>query len=604
MECSDILNSMNIEGLSIHTLATELNQELAGGRIVKILQPTRYLFVLKVRQTDQELALLISIDPGDPRVHLTRESRENPPEPSSLCMLLRKHLLDGRIASVTQQSGLDRVLHIAVDIRGGQGKIDTKTLTVELAGKNSNLIFCFDGIILDAARRIGYNTSRIRQIVPGIAYVPPPILPRLNPLQSSPPEILAALSLLPDQPLSKSLMSTMEGIGPLGKAEILFRAGLKGTLSFDQLDEQAKNSLSDALHSFMAPYLISPTPAYVALDSSGQLLAVATFDPTHLHASSLRTYPSLNEALAFASTLSAAPRTSMHQDTVRRVKTELEKALRKLGLLTNELADSQNAAEYRQYADLLMGSLHLMTPGQHKIEVPDLYSGTADETTVSLVEIPLDPALGPMANVQRYYKKYSRAKRAQELIQQQIIQCREDILYLESIALSLNDSISRQETLEIIQELIESGYMPATGRPRSFSKPSEPRKIALSSGSVIFVGRNNRQNDIVTFKTAQPRDLWFHTKDIPGSHVILRSAGGSPSLPDMEKAAHLAAWFSKARESANVPVDYTERRFVKKPSGAKPGFVIYEKQKTLWMTPEASIVSGLLQEDVRPSSPQ
>ena len=595
---------MNIEGLSIHTLATELNQELACGRIVKILQPTRYLFVLKVRQTDQELALLISIDPSDPRVHLTRESRENPPEPSSLCMLLRKHLLDGRIASVTQQSGLDRVLHIAVDIRGGQGKIDTKTLTVELAGKNSNLIFCFDGIILDAARRIGYNTSRIRQIVPGIAYVPPPILPRLNPLQSSPPEILAALSLLPDQPLSKSLMATMEGIGPLGKAEILFRSGLKGTLSFEQLDEQAKNSLSDALQSFIAPYLILPTPAYVALDSSGQLLAVATFDPTHLHASSLRTYPSLNEALAFASTLSAAPRTSMHQDTVRRVKTELEKALRKLGLLTKELADSQNAAEYRQYADLLMGSLHLMTPGQHKIEVPDLYSESADETTVSLVEIPLDPALGPMANVQRYYKKYSRAKRAQELIQQQIVQCKEDILYLESIALSLNDSISRQETLEIIQELIESGYMPATGRPRSFSKPSEPRKIALSSGSVIFVGRNNRQNDIVTFKTAQPRDLWFHTKDIPGSHVILRSAGGSPSLPDMEKAAHLAAWFSKARESANVPVDYTERRFVKKPSGAKPGFVIYEKQKTLWMTPEASIVSSLLQEDVRPSSPQ
>lgn len=604
MECSDILNSMNIEGLSIHTLATELNQELAGGRIVKILQPTRYLFVLKIRQTDQELALLISIDPGDPRVHLTRESRENPPEPSSLCMLLRKHLLDGRIASVTQQSGLDRVLHIAVDIRGGQGKIDTKTLTVELAGKNSNLIFCFDGIILDAARRIGYNTSRIRQIVPGIAYVPPPILSRLNPLQSSPPEILAALSLLPDQPLSKSLMATMEGIGPLGKAEILFRSGLKGTLSFEQLDEQAKNSLSDALQSFMAPYLILPTPAYVALDSSGQLLAVATFDPTHLHASSLRTYPSLNEALAFASTLSAAPRTSMHQDTVRRVKTELEKALRKLGLLTKELADSQNAAEYRQYADLLMGSLHLMTPGQHKIEVPDLYAESADETTVSLMEIPLDPALGPMANVQRYYKKYSRAKRAQELIQHQIVQCREDIQYLESIALSLNESISRQETLEIIQELIETGYMAATGRPKSFSKPSEPRKIALASGSVIFVGRNNRQNDIVTFKTAQPRDLWFHTKDIPGSHVILRSAGGSPSLPDMEKAAHLAAWFSKARESANVPVDYTERRFVKKPSGAKPGFVIYEKQKTLWVTPEATIVSGLLQENVRTSSPQ
>ena len=189
------------------------------------------------------------------------------------------------------------------------------------------------------------------------------------------------------------------------------------------------------------------------------------------------------------------------------------------------------------------------------------------------------------------------------MIQNQIIQCREDHLYLESIALSLNESISRQEILEIIQELIESGYMQSAGRPRPFSKPSEPRRISLPSGSVIFIGRNNRQNDIVTFKTAQPRDLWFHTKDIPGSHVILRSSGPSPLQPDIEKAAHLAAWFSKARESANVPVDYTERRFVKKPSGAKPGFVIYERQKTLWVTPETSVVSGLLQENVRPSSP-
>jgi len=196
----------------------------------------------------------------------------------------------------------------------------------------------------------------------------------------------------------------MEGIGPLGKAEILFRAGLKGTLSFDELDEQAKKRSVRFAAVFHCAVHNFSTPAYVALDSSGQLLAVATFDPTHLHSAELRKYPSLNEALSFASTLSAAPRTSMHQNTVRRVKTELEKALRKLGLLTKELADSQNAAEYRQYADLLMGSLHLMTPGQHKIEVPDLYSESADETAVSLVEIPLDPALGPMANVQRYYK--------------------------------------------------------------------------------------------------------------------------------------------------------------------------------------------------------
>jgi len=245
-----------------------------------------------------------------------------------------------------------------------------------------------------------------------------------------------------------------------------------------------------------------------------------------------------------------------------------------------------------------------MTVGQSQIQVPDLFSElAADDLRQPMVDIPLDPSLSPMENVQRYYKKYSRAKRAQELIQKQINQCREDSLYLESVALSLSETVTRQELLEIIQELVEAGYMQKAGRSRPAAKPSEPRKILLPSGSVLFVGRNNRQNDLVTFKTAQPRDLWFHTKDIPGSHVILRSASSPALNDDIEMAAHIAAWFSKARESANVPVDYTERRYVKKPSGAKPGFVIYEKQKTLWVTPEASAVARLMQEKVRPASP-
>jgi predicted ribosome quality control (RQC) complex YloA/Tae2 family protein len=236
-----------------------------------------------------------------------------------------------------------------------------------------------------------------------------------------------------------------------------------------------------------------------------------------------------------------------------------------------------------------------MSPGQHQLQVPDYFSDVAaPDQPPAMVEIALDPSLAPMANVQRYYKKYSRAKRAQELIQTQLIQCREDILYLDSIALALTDTITRQEILEIIQELIDAGYIQTANRPRSFSKPSEPRRISLPSGSTLFVGKNNRQNDLVTFKTAQPRDLWFHTKDIPGSHVILKSVGNVPLDGDIEMAAHIAAWFSKARDSANVPVDYTERRYVKKPSGAKPGFVIYEKQKTLWVTPESSTVTELM----------
>ena len=594
---------MNIEGLAIHSLANELNSELSGGRIMRISQPTRFLFVMRIRLTEKEISLAISIDPADPRVHFTRESRENPLEPSSLCMLLRKQLTDGRIAAVTQQAGLDRVLHFDVDLREGQGRIDTKTLTVELAGKNSNLILANNGLIVDAARRVGFNTSRVRQIVPGIPYLPPPPRNRHDPLQESPEQIVAAIVQQTELALGKALMATVEGIGPLAVSEILFRAGLDAKKPTSSLMAGDIAGLTDALASLLAPMHSSPTASFVALDATNRLLAVANFEPRHLSAACQKKFDSLNQAIDFASSLTAAPKTNLHQDIAKRVRTELDKLERKILLLTNEWNESQHADVFRQQADLLMTNLHLLKQGMTVIQLSDPYSA-AEPNDAKILEIALDPALLPMQNIQRYYKKYSRAKRAQELIQIQIEQCRQDILYLEGVALSLTDVITNLEVQEIIQELSEAGYMPPTPRSRQNAKPSEPRKIQLASGAVILVGRNNRQNDLVTFKHAQPRDLWFHTKDIPGSHVVLRSQGASPQMADIEKAAHLAAWFSKARNSANIPVDYTERRYVKKPSGAKPGFVIYEKQKTLRMTPGEAEINELLQGGIKPSVPR
>ena len=594
---------MNIEGLAIHSLANELNSELSGGRIMRISQPTRFLFVMRIRLTEKEISLAISIDPADPRVHFTRESRENPLEPSSLCMLLRKQLTDGRIAAVTQQAGLDRVLHFDVDLREGQGRIDTKTLTVELAGKNSNLILANNGLIVDAARRVGFNTSRVRQIVPGIPYLPPPPRNRHDPLQESPEQIVAAIVQQTELALGKALMATVEGIGPLAVSEILFRAGLDAKKPTSSLTKDDLDALTAALVSLLTPMHSSPTASFVALDATNRLLAVANFEPRHLSAACQKKFDSLNQAIDFASSLTAAPKTNLHQDIAKRVRTELDKLERKILLLTNEWNESQHADVFRQQADLLMTNLHLLKQGMTVIQLSDPYSA-AEPNDAKMLEITLDPALLPMQNIQRYYKKYSRAKRAQELIQIQIEQCRQDILYLEGIALSLTDVITNLEVQEIIQELSESGYMPTTPRSRQNAKPSEPRKVQLASGAVILVGRNNRQNDLVTFKHAQPRDLWFHTKDIPGSHVVLRSQGASPQMADIEKAAHLAAWFSKARNSANIPVDYTERRYVKKPSGAKPGFVIYEKQKTLRMTPGETEINELLQGGIKPSVPR
>ncbi len=589
---------MNIEGLAVYSLANELDQTLAGGRIIKIFQPTRFLFVIKIRLSENEISLAISMDPADPRVHTTTETRENPMEPSSLCMYLRKHLIDGRIASVTQQAGLDRVLHIQIDLREGQGRILTRTLSLELAGKNSNLILVENGIIMDALRRVGFNTSRVRQIIPGGPYFPPPANKRLNPLETDATEIVQAMLTTPELPIAKALMAVVDGIGPLGVKEIVFRAGLSEKNTPGDLTPSQRKTLSMALADFVRPMLTVPTSSFVATDSTHHLLAVANFEPRHLAAPMIKQYSSMNTAIAFSASLSAAPKTSRQNDTARRVRTELDKLERKRELLKQEWAESQNAEDFRHLADLLMASLHLLKTGQKQVLVPDAFCESATDAERTL-EIILDPSLSPMENIQRYYKKYSRAKRAQELIKIQIDQCREDIQYLEGIQLSLADIASSLEVQEIIQELAAGGYIQRAGRPpRSLARPSEPRKVTIDTESVIFIGRNNRQNDHVTFKLAQPRDLWFHTKDIPGSHVLLRSGGAAPQPAAITKAAMLAAWFSKARHSAKVPVDFTERRYVKKPSGAKPGYVIYEKQKTLWVTTDADNIAELLQEKI------
>ena len=365
---------MNIEGLAIHSLANELNSELSGGRIMRISQPTRFLFVLRIRLTEKEISLAISIDPADPRVHFTRESRENPLEPSSLCMLLRKQLTDGRIAAVTQQAGLDRVLHFDVDLREGQGRIDTKTLTVELAGKNSNLILANNGLIVDAARRVGFNTSRVRQIVPGIPYLPPPPRNRHDPLQESPEQIVAAIVQQTELALGKALMATVEGIGPLAVSEILFRAGLDAKKPTSSLTKDDLDALTAALVSLLTPMHSSPTASFVALDATNRLLAVANFEPRHLTAPCQKKFDSLNQAIDFASSLTAAPKTNLHQDIAKRVRTELDKLERKILLLTNEWNESQHADVFRQQADLLMTNLHLLKQGMTVIQLSDPYS--------------------------------------------------------------------------------------------------------------------------------------------------------------------------------------------------------------------------------------
>jgi predicted ribosome quality control (RQC) complex YloA/Tae2 family protein len=583
---------MNIEGISLYVLARELNTLLAGSRVTRVLQPTRSLFVFHLRQPQQDYSLLVSVDPGDPRVHLTADSRENPLEPSSFCMLLRKHLIDGRVAGVFL-SGLDRVLHIPVDIRGNQNRIDTKTLTIELTGKNSNLIFSVDGLIVDALRRVGHNTSRIRQILPGIPYVGPPTSDRLSPICASPADIIAAVRQNPAVLLSKALQSNLEGVGRQTIDELLHQSSIPDNTRIDQLETAQWQLLTFVLETFQASLQNGSTEASVTLNESGRLLAVSPFPLQQFPNAVHQKFSSMSDAIAFAASLAKAPKATGHQELIKRMRTESEKLQRKEALLKQEHIDSNQADIIRRNADLLMVCLLDVPVGATTVTLPDLFSPDAAETSPP-VEISLDPLLSALDNAQRYYKKYARAKRAQALIEEQMAQCRNELDYIEGILLQLEESATNQELLEITHELSTAGYIRSAGKVRLSARPSDPRKCLSPSGAVILVGRNNRQNDTITFKIAQPRDLWFHTKDIPGSHVIMKPGDPAQLEADMEKAAQLAAWFSKARASSNVPVDYTERRHVKKPSGAKPGFVIYERQKTLWVTPDEATIKTLV----------
>ena len=586
---------MNIEGLTLFFLTQELNDKLSGGRISKIFQPTRFQFMLKINHHPVDLNLSISMDPTNPHVHLVDSTPENPLEPSAFCMYLRKHLVDGKITAIEQQAGLDRVIHFQIDRREERGQINTKTFSLELAGKNCNFILSQTGIVLDAFRRVSTQNSRVRQIWPGSAYVPPPAPVRLDPLITSGKELVERLTQLPSQKLSKALLNTTAGLGPPSVSEVLFRAEIPEQEHVDRLSDDQLKKLADVFDAIMNPLRSRSLSVCVALDSAGALLHLAPYSPTFLNAAVVKTFSTVLAAITYSAALAPAPKTSRQKEMLRKIRSEQEKLEKKLILLQKEELASHGADELKQQADLLMANLYRLEQGMRSIAVEDIYAGSSGKDfPVRLVE--LDPALSPMANIQKYYKKYAKIKRAQEWLRQQIEICHSEITYLETVHLSLEECSRQQEIEEIRQELMTSGYWKENRRQTPRSRPSEPRRIALSSGATIHIGRNNQQNDWVTFKLAQPKDLWFHTRNIPGSHLVLRSPDNRISSEDIKTAAMLAAWFSKARGSSNVPVDYTERRYVKKPSGAKPGFVIYEKQKTISVTPGPDQVSLWLPE--------
>ncbi len=584
---------MSLDGFSMRFLARELDSILAGGRIDKITQPNKQSIIISVRQPGQNYLLHISIAPQNPSAHILTKTLENPPEPPSFCMLLRKHLETGRIVSI-KQHGLDRLLLMDIDFLGGGGKIITKTIVMELMGKYSNIILLQDGQILDALRKIGTNSSRVRTVLPGDSYELPPGQDKLDLFEVTMPKIIAALKGQPkDSRLDKALLAICMGFGPVSAKEVCFSAGLAPSIRLSDLEEVDYQAIEQGLADILAVSCQEQIEPCLLLDANKKILAMAAFPLHYLPEAQAISFGSLSELIEKADLLYGSYVLPDKDRFQKLVKNELNKAENKLVKLDKEIEEAENAELYRRRGDNLMTYQYQFKDRvDAEITVTDIYSENGENIT-----IPLDQRITLVENMQACYRKYDKLKRGREMLLGQRQDCEMSIKYLESIEASLLASSSLAEIGEIHNELVAGGYLREKLKKKNNDKPASPFRFTAPDGTVILVGKNNYQNDKLTFKTAAFNDLWLHTKDIPGSHVILRTGGAEPSEETLLLAASLAVHFSKARGSSTVPVDYVEVRRVKKPSGAKPGFVIFTEQNTLYITPDEEILSPILAQD-------
>ncbi len=569
---------MNLDGFSMRSLTKELSEKLVGGRIDKIFQQNKSNFTFTVRQPGQSFLVKLSTSPQNPAIYITENAPENLPEPPTFCMVLRKNLESGRIAAIRQHE-LDRIIFIDVDSIGAGGKIQTVTLAAELIGKYSNLILISENVIVAALKKIGTNSSRVRTVLPGQIYQMPPEQNKIDIFNTGVDEIILRIKNFPDFRIDKAVMNVCQGFGPQSVKETIFSAGLPPDIKISELDDSDFKSLAAALEE-IAEGGKNPSPCIVA--EAGKILAISAVKLNYFPNAEIKTFETLSEMLEKADEIAGSYTPPDKERFTKLVRNELKRAENKISVLENELAAAENADEQRILADNLSTYRYQFRDhSDEEITVADIY-GDGMET----IKIPLDRRLTISGNIQAFYKKYDKLKRATQYISEQIDKCREEISYLAGVEHSLEISETLAEIDEIKSELVAGGYLKEVRKKTSSGKKAEPFNFTAPDGTKIFVGKNNAQNDRLTFKFAAPNDIWLHAKEITGSHVILKNDGGEISDETLLFAAKIAAKFSKAENSSNVPVDYTLCKFVKKPSGAKPGFVIFTNQKTVYVTPE------------------
>ena len=575
---------MPLDAICLQGVVGELAPQLTGSRIEKIQQPARDQIILLLRGSRR---LFLNAGANQPRIHLTEQLRDNPSQPPMFCMLLRKHLSGGIIESIRQEP-LERVVTLTVLASDEMGERGRFTLVWEGMPRRANLILCDrDGRIIDCLRRVDLEAEQDRQVLPGLFYRLPTRQDKRSPLSVTEEEFAALLGrAAPDAPLDGWLLDTFTAISPLVARELTVRA----CGSTDAHVSQG-NALWDVFsHWQRAVNENTFTPTLIKRNGS---LADFTYGPVTQYGTYAETevYDSFSHLLDdFYEKREQAERVKQKgRDLLKTATTARDRVRRKLAAQEKEMAACLDRDHLRICGELITANLYRMERGQSRLTAQNYY----DENCAD-VDIPLDVRLSPQENAARYFKQYAKAKTAEKYLTAQLQRGREELQYLESVLQELAQAESEQDFNDIRTELTDGGYLRGRGKKQpGFQRASKPREFRSSAGLRILVGRNNRQNDRLTTKDADTRDVWLHTQKIHGSHVILCTGGAEPDEQSLMEAASLAAYFSQAQGSTKVPVDYTPVKFVKKPAGAKPGMVVYTTYQTMLADPDESLVKRL-----------
>ena len=573
---------MAMDGLSLAAAVAEA-RALVGGRIDKIQQPDKDELVLAVRSGGENYRLLLCASPEHCRLQLTGVKRENPMEAPAFCMLLRKRLSGGRILSIDQPN-LDRSVYISIEAQNDLGDMVPYTLCAEIMGKYSNIILISEkGTIMDAIKRVGVGMSNVRTILPGLEYIAPPSQEKADPMQASSEDFYSAISgaMRPD----KALSARFFGLAPSVAAKLL--DSVTHGRDWEQITEDERKKAAEDIREFYRRLSEGSFSAAMIIDHQGEPEGVLPFCP---YGCDYREMPSIGEALdSFYAETDIIQRMRRQGAGIRKtLQNNIERCKKKLAMQDEAISSEGDIEKLRLYGELLTANAYALQQGSSEVAVYNYYTDPPEP-----IVIPLDSRLSPNDNAQKYYKKYQKAKAARDMAAEQREKTLEELEYLEGQLDNLDKCTGDSELRELSDELMNEGYIKRPKGKVQRLPASKPMCFISSDGIEIYVGKNNRQNDMLTLKLAGPRDIWMHTKEIPGSHVIIKAE--DPPKQTLYEGALLAAYYSKGRGGENIPVDYTERRYVKKPSGAKPGMVIYTTNRTAYVTPDPAEIKAIKQ---------